>query len=122
MDMEDKTGSFKDLVVWQKARELSKSCYLLSAQLPKAEQFGLTAQIRAAAISVPANISEGSGRGSKKEFVQFLRIAQGSLHEIETYLILIEDLGFAKTCDIEQVEAQRKSVGRLLAALIRSLL
>ena len=120
--MEEKSGSFKDLVVWQKARELTKSCYLLSTQLPNEERFGLTAQIRSAAVSVPANISEGSGRGSKKEFVQFLRIAQGSLHEIETYLILLEDLGFAKTCDIEQVETLRKSVGRLLAALIRSLL
>lgn len=118
--MEGGRSSFRDLVVWQKSRELAKLCYQLSSGLPKAEQFGLVAQIRSAAISIPANISEGAGRGSKKEFVQFLRIARGSLYEIETYLVLIVDLGFVETHDIALIEDVRRSVDRLLAALIKS--
>ncbi|HJP84323.1 MAG TPA: four helix bundle protein [Fimbriimonadaceae bacterium] len=122
LEFDAMSSGFQDLVAWQKARELVKECYLLSGGLPKSEQFGISAQLQRAAVSVPPNIAEGSGRGSQREFVQFLRIAQGSLHEVETYLILLVDLEFASAQRVEDVQDLRRSVGRLLAALIKSML
>lgn len=100
--------SFRDLVVWQEARLLAKDCYELTSDLPKAEMFGLTAQIRACVVSVSANIAEGSGRGSKKEFAQFLRIARGSLYELESYLVIVVDLGFVSCEQVSQTEERLK--------------
>lgn len=76
--------SFRGLVVWQQAMMLTRDCYLLTRDLPKEEMYGLTNQIRRAAISIPANIAEGSGRGTRRDYVNFLRIAQGSLREFQT--------------------------------------
>ena len=84
--------SFKDLKVWQLGMDLSVEMYRVTGSFPKAEIFGLTSQIRRAAVSVPANIAEGWGREGTKEFIQFLRHAQGSLSELETHLILGERL------------------------------
>jgi len=70
--------SFRGLLVWRQAMSLAKSCYLLSRSLPREEQYGLTSQIRRAAISIPANIAEGNGRSTRGAYVSFLRIAQGS--------------------------------------------
>ncbi len=108
----------KDLDVWNKAMELAEKIYLLTKELPKEEQFGLTSQIRRAAISVPSNIAEGAARNSDKEFLQFLYVALGSLSEIETQLLLAARLklisGTSLSDDVE-------SVRKLLLGLIRFL-
>jgi four helix bundle protein len=90
---EDKIRSYQDLRVWQKGMGLAEACYLLTRRFPKDEVFGMTSQIRRAATSVPANIAEGYGRDSKGEYIQFLRISQGSLKELETHLTLSRRVG-----------------------------
>src|SRR5207253_10315334 len=81
-------SSYRDLRVWQEGLAFAKGCYFLTRQFPKEELFGLTSQIRRAAASIPANIAEGNGRENSKEYIHFLRIAQGSLKEVETHLLL----------------------------------
>ena len=83
-----------DLHVWQEARSLVKDIYTATKQFPRDEIYALTSQMRRAAVSVPSNISEGAARTSKKEFLQFLSIARGSLSELETQVILTTDLGY----------------------------
>jgi four helix bundle protein len=87
--------NFKSLIIWQKGMALAKSCYEYSALLPDSERFGLISQIRRAAASVPANIAEGSSRSTEKEFRRFLEMALGSLFELETHVLLAEQLQFA---------------------------
>jgi four helix bundle protein len=87
---------FKGLEVWQLGIALAKLCYNFTLQLPTSEQFGLSSQIRRAAASIPANIAEGYGRKNSGAYTQYLRIAKGSLNELETHLILCEELGLAK--------------------------
>ena len=82
--------SHKDLEVWQMAMTLAEDCYHLTARFPKDEVYGMSAQIRRAAVSIPANIAEGYGREQTGSFIQFLRIAQGSARELETHLILTD--------------------------------
>jgi len=85
---------FTALNIWQKGRILVKSIYLLTNSWPKSEQYGLSAQLRKAAISVPSNIAEGCGKGTKKDLNQYLDISVGSLCELETQIYLASDLGF----------------------------
>ncbi|MGB0979774.1 MAG: four helix bundle protein, partial [Croceimicrobium sp.] len=85
---------YKNLKVWQKAMDLTTEAYQLSNSIPEIERFGLLQQLRRAAISVPSNIAEGAGRASKREFLRFISIANGSLNELETQLILGERLGY----------------------------
>lgn len=84
--------SYKELTVWQRAMEMVVSVYDVSKKLPKDEIYGLTSQMRRAAVSVPSNIAEGKKRKSKNDFLQFLRISSGSAAELETQLILMRDL------------------------------
>ncbi|HXJ11565.1 MAG TPA: four helix bundle protein [Candidatus Limnocylindrales bacterium] len=84
----------KDLKIWQKSIVLVEACYRASASLPVEERFGLTSQIRRASISIPANIAEGFGRWSSREFLRFLAIASGSLRELETHLVIACRLGY----------------------------
>lgn len=84
--------SYKDLLVWKKGIEISKEAYKITSQLPKEEVFGLSSQIRRASVSIPSNIAEGRGRGTRKDFAQFLHIAQGSLAELETQIILVSEI------------------------------
>ena len=100
---------------------LAESCYLLTRSFPKDETFGLSSQIRRAAASVPANIAEGHGRENTRTFVQYLRIAQGSLKELETHLLLAERVGAASKALIEPAMGQCEALGKMLRALIRSL-
>lgn len=81
---------FKSLIVWQKSMDLADKVFQLTKKLPKDEQYGLTSQMRRAAVSIPSNIAEGSRRTSKKDYVQFLRIASGSAVELETQLLLTQ--------------------------------
>ena len=113
--------TFKDLIVWQKAIALSVACYHLTTGFPRDEVYGMTSQIRRAAVSVAANIAEGHGREHTKSFVQFLRIAQGSAKELETHLIIAEQVALASSDKIMPVIAAVDEVGRMLRSLIRSL-
>ena len=114
-------ASYRELTVWQKAIDLVVECCRLSAALPKTEIYGLTSQIRRAAASIPANIAEGYGRGSRKEYVQFLFIAQGSLKELETHLIIAERLSYSTKSQNELVLGHTAEIGRMLTSLIRKL-
>ena len=107
-----KTSSFKDLIVQQKSYELVKRIYSFTENFPKSEVYGLTQQIRRAAISIPSNIAEGYGRQHKGEYSQFLAIAYGSLCELETQYLLSVDLRFNHK-NIE-VEGLLKEVGSML--------
>lgn len=113
--------SFRDLLVWKQSMELAKACYLLTRGFPKEEAYGLTSQIRRASTSVPANIAEGTGRGSRKDYAQFLKIARGSLRELETHLLLSVDVGVTSAAPLASLFDQIESVGILLGKLIRSL-
>jgi four helix bundle protein len=100
---------------------LAETCYRLTGQFPRDELFGLTSQVRRAAASVPANIAEGHGRENTGNFIQHLRISQGSLKEMETHLPLAERVGILSTIDLQPALAQCESLGKMLRALIRSL-
>src|SRR5882724_757851 len=113
--------SYRDLLVWQKAIELAVLIYRLSEGFPRAEVYGLTSQIRRASVSVPSNIAEGYGRGSRKEYLQFLSIAQGSLKEMETQTIIAQRLNYATTAQAERVLSESEVVGKMLGSLMRSL-
>jgi four helix bundle protein len=118
--MEEKK-SFKKLMVWQKAYVLVQMIYTHSHHFPSTESYGLTSQIRRGGVSVLANIAEGSERQHKKEFLQFLSVARGSLAEVETYLMLAKDLDYLNEKEFSSLEEQRRQVGRLLRGLYRSL-
>jgi four helix bundle protein len=113
--------SYRDLRVWREAMDLAEACYRLTAALPREEMFGMTAQIRRASASVPANIAEGYGRNSKGAYSQFLKVAQGSLKELETHLLLAERVGLVKNGAAATVLASCDSLGRMLRSLIRSI-
>jgi four helix bundle protein len=113
--------SYKDLVVWQKAIALSVLCYELTGPFPKDETYGMVAQIRRASVSIPANIAEGHGREHTRSFIQFLRVAQGSLKELETHLLLAEKVGLVHSDALVQIYSNTDEIGRMLRSLIRSL-
>ena len=101
--------------------EMAESCYQLTAGFPRDEMYGMTAQIRRAAVSVPANIAEGHGRESTGSFVQSLRVAQGSLKELETHLILAERVRLVAADRTAPLLAECEATGKMLRSLIRSL-
>ena len=113
--------SYRDLQVWQLGMDLAEACYLLTKRFPKDELFGMTSQIRRAASSVPANIAEGYGRDSTGEYIQFLRVAQGSLKELETHLTLSCRVGLMAESETEDVLEECDHLGRMLHRLIRAL-
>jgi four helix bundle protein len=113
--------SCRDLVVWQQAMELAKLCYFKTRSFPRTEAFGLTAQIRRAGGSIPANIAEGNGRESTGSYIQALRISQGSLKELETHVLLAQAVELMAEADAEQILAKSERVGKLLRSLIRAL-
>jgi len=109
---EEKMKSHKDLNVWKNSMALAEEIYRLTANFPKEEIYGLTSQIRRSAVSIPSNIAEGSARNSTKEFIQFLYIALGSAAELETQLILSNNLGFLTDLSILE------DLGRVRSQLI----
>ncbi|CDX43149.1 S23 ribosomal protein [Mesorhizobium sp. SOD10] len=116
-----KIESYRDLVVWQQAMDLAVSIYETTRAWPKEELYGLTTQLRRAAASVPANIAEGYGRESRASYQQFLRIAQGSLKELETHLLIAQRVGITSNEAVELLMKQSESVSTLLRLLIRKL-
>jgi four helix bundle protein len=113
--------NFKEFKVWQQARELVKEIYLLSKVFPQAEKFGLISQIRRSAVSIPSNIAEGSGRGSNKEFAQFLSIALGSAYELDTQLILAFDLGLIPDSQLKLIVPKLEMLQKMLFGLHKKL-
>lgn len=112
---------FRKLIVWQRAHQLTLLIYKLTEKFPKNEIYGLTSQVRRAAVSVAANIAEGYGYGRKGQTGRFLDIAQGSLSEVEYYLILSLDLAYINKEEYEKGEALRTETGFLLFRLQQSL-
>src|SRR5918993_409533 len=110
---------FEDLIVWQKAHALTLCVYRVTRTFPREELFGLTSQMRRAAISVPANIAEGAARRSTRELLHFLSIASGSLSELDTHLVLAAKLGLIT--DVAAVNAKVDEVFALLVGLSQSL-
>lgn len=104
------------LEAWQEAMSLTEEIYNLTGAFPREEIYGLSGQMRRAAVSIPSNIAEGAARGSKKEFLHFLQIARGSLSELETQLILARKLNYAH--DLEKIMGRVEKVFALLGGLI----
>jgi four helix bundle protein len=100
---------------------VAESTYRLTTRFPKDELYGMTSQIRRSAVSIAANIAEGHGRENSGSFVQFLRIAQGSLKELETHLVLAGRVNLASTSDVEPILTQCDELGKMLRSLIRSI-
>jgi four helix bundle protein len=119
--MRPKIQSYEDLEVWQLAMTLAEECYKLTAAFPREETYGLTAQIRRAVVSIPANIAEGYGRNQTGNFLHFLRIAQGSARELETHLLLTSRLKVAGGGKVAPCRETATRVSKMLRALIRSI-
>jgi four helix bundle protein len=113
--------SYRELDVWKKSMALAKQAYVTTRPFPKEETYGLTSQLRRAASSIPANIAEGRTRGGRKEFIYFLNIANGSLAELETHLLLAQDLEYCSSETTNAILACCTEVGRMLNAMIRAL-
>lgn len=114
-------GSYRDLRAWQLGMDVAAEVWGLTGQYPRAEMFGLVSQTRRAASSVPANIAEGYGRNSRASYAHFLRIAQGSLKELETHLLLAARVGLAPAAAADTLLAHTDELGRMLNTLIRKI-
>ena len=113
--------NYKDLQVWQKAYQLCLEVYKATGEFPKHELYGITAQLRRAAVSIPSNIAEGYGRKTTKEYIQFLYVAYGSICELETQILLSGDLGYLSPEVLKKLQDGIAEVERMLKALINSL-
>lgn len=119
MKADDKpVKTHKDLDAWKKALDFAESIYTLTARFPKEEQFGLISQLRRSAVSVPSNIAEGAARSTRKEFIQFLHVALGSLAEAETQMILARRLDYQVE---DTIFNNIETIRRMLLGLIRFL-
>jgi len=113
--------TYQELEVWKRSVALTTDLYRITARFPDTERFGLTSQIRRATTSIAANIAEGWGRGSTKEYIQFLMIARGSLMELETHLIVGRNLQFMSPDDFATDTKELKEIGKMLNGLIGAL-
>lgn len=111
--------SFKELFVWQKSMELVKQVYILTNEFPPAERYGLVSQMRRSAIAIPSNIAEGKKRKTRKDFLQFLRIADGSAAELETQIIISKEL-FPQH-DFSKAQSLSEEVQKMLITMIKRL-
>lgn len=109
--------NYKQLIVWQKGVELVQQAYLLTRELPSDEKFGLISQINRSAVSIPANIAEGSSRDSDKDYGRFLQIALGSAFELQTYCILIKKLGWNPS----NIESLLEEIIKMLHSFIKQI-
>ncbi|HTW78734.1 MAG TPA: four helix bundle protein [Terracidiphilus sp.] len=115
------SDSFKDLLVWQKAIQMSLAVYKLTADFPSSERFGLTNQIRRASVSVANNIADGYGKMTRGEYLSFLGHARGSNGEIQTQLVIAKGLHFGTAQTLEAAEGLANEVGRMLVVMINKL-
>jgi four helix bundle protein len=113
--------SFRDLEVWQLAIDMTAAIYRLAAKFPKEEIFALSHQLKRASVSVASNIAEGYGRGTTRDYLQFLAIARGSNSEVETQLVIARRLNFGQDADLQTAEKLNTRVGKMLNALMKSL-
>jgi four helix bundle protein len=113
--------NYKELKVWQKSYRLCLEVYRVTKGFPKEELYGLTSQMRRAALSIPCNITEGYGRKTTPEYMRYLYIAYGSICELQTQTLLARDLGYIKDDSIFELQSDRGEVERMLKALIKSL-
>ena len=114
-------SSYKELKVWQKSYDLCLEIYRITTKFPKDERYGLTSQIRRAAVSVPSNIAEGYGRKTTPDYIRALYIAYGSICELETQIMLSSDLHYIEKKKLEKLNSDIAEVERMLKALIKSL-
>ncbi|TSC76158.1 MAG: S23 ribosomal protein [Parcubacteria group bacterium Gr01-1014_33] len=114
-------GNHKNLLIWQRSFKLTAQIYKLTAQYPRSELYGLVSQTRRCAVSIPANIAEGFTRKSRKEFIQFLFIALGSGAEMETHLLIAEELGYMKSDEICPILKELEEIMRMINSLIKKL-
>ncbi len=117
----DQIRDYRDLIVWQEAMDIAELIYGLTRGFPREEMFGMTSQMRRASSSIPANIAEGFGRAQRRSFIQFLRIAQGSLKELETHVTLAMRIGLLPGGDASMVMEKCERLGKRLVVFIRSL-
>lgn len=96
--------NFKELIIWKRGIELVKSIYMLSRSLPAEEKFGMISQLTRAAVSIPANIAEGSSRNSERDYARFLQIALGSAFEVQTYLVIVKEMNWATNEKLAPIE------------------
>ena len=120
METKTKISSYKDLLVWQKEIKLVKETYLLTRLLPEDEKFGLISQMKRCSVSIPSNIAEGWGRNSTKSYVQFLRIARGSLLELETQVIICKELAYTSNENYNKINSLIVEESKMLNALIKA--
>ena len=116
-----KINSFRDLVVWQKGMKLCQDIYKASKLFPKEEKYSLTSQIHRSAISVPSNIAEGYGRDSRNDYIRFLKIARGSLFELETQVELAFNIGFIQHSHFQNLLKTSSEIAKMLNSLINKL-
>ena len=113
--------TFRDLIVWQKGIGLALLVYRLTKRFPDEEKFGMVAQMRRSAVSIPANIAEGYGKGRRAEYIRYLEIGRGSLFELQTYLELVREMKWVDGEDLAAVARLAEEVDRVVSALLRSL-
>lgn len=118
----DQIRSHEDLIVWQKAMELAVTVYAAATKLPHEEMYGLRSQMTRAAVSIPANIAEGHGRGTAKSYANFLMIARGSLMELLTFMKLAQRLQYLTAQEAQPIHALGDEISRMLATLKRNIL
>ena len=114
-------NSFRELRVWQLGMELTEKIYHLTSDFPKSETYGLSSQMRRAAVSIPSNLAEGHGRNSTKEFLQFIAIAFGSICELETQILLSHRLKYIETKDLETTSALLTETSKTIRGLQKAL-
>ena len=116
-----KIETYRDLIAWQKAMDLVEVVYEATDGFPKAEVYGLVSQMRRSAVSIPSNLAEGFGRNSDGSFLQFCRISQGSLRELETQIILSGRLGYMDPKVVNELLGRANEIGKILYGLMRSI-
>jgi four helix bundle protein len=117
----DEIRSYRDLVVWQRAYALGLEVYRCTREFPDHERFGLTSQLRRGGVSIASNIAEGYGKGSRQDYLRYLKMSRGALFELETQLLFARDLSYTSREKHEAMAEQTNDVARVLAGLIRSL-
>ncbi len=114
-------NDFKHLKIWQKGIDIAENCYYLTKSFPKEELYGMVQQVRRASASIPANIAEGYGRRSSGDYARFLNIAQGSINELQTHLILCQRVQLCEAKDLEWIISWLQEETRMIASLIKKL-